>query len=107
MDLSGGERQRIAIARALYRQTRDRPARRTDLDPRRSYGVTASRYNSTASQAQTLIVVAHRLKTVIEAYKVLVIEDGRIIESGTPGDLIRQGGLFAKMHEAQSLKVRS
>lgn len=49
-------------------------------------------------ERSTLIVVANRLGTVIETYNVLGIEDGRIIESGTPGDLIRQVGLFAKMH---------
>ena len=49
--------------------------------------------------------VARRLKTVIEANKVLVIDGGRIDASGTPDDLIRDGGLFARMYEAQSLEA--
>ncbi|MYD50325.1 MAG: ABC transporter ATP-binding protein [Dehalococcoidia bacterium] len=104
LDLSGGERQRIAIARALYRQAGlvllDEPT--SALDARTEFQLTAAL--DSLRQRSTLIVVAHRLKTVINAHKILVIDGGRIVESGAPEELKRGSGLFAMMYEMQSLE---
>ena len=106
LDLSGGERQRIAIARALYRKAGlvllDEPT--SALDARTEFHLTAAL--DTLRQRSTLIVVAHRLKTVINADKILVIDGGRIVESGSPAELRRGSGLFAMMYEMQSLEAR-
>ncbi len=106
LDLSGGERQRIAIARALYRNAGlvllDEPT--SALDARTEFHLTAAL--DTLRQRSTLIVVAHRLKTVIDADKILVIDGGRIVESGPPEELRQGSGLFAMMYEMQSLEVK-
>ena len=104
LDLSGGERQRIAIARALYRKAGivllDEPT--SALDARTEFHLTAAL--DSLRRRSTLIVVAHRLKTVINADKILVIDGGRIVESGAPEELKRGSGLFAAMYEMQSLE---
>ncbi len=106
LDLSGGERQRIAIARALYRKAGlvllDEPT--SALDARTEFHLTSAL--DTLRERSTLIVVAHRLKTVITADKILVIDGGRIVESGSPEELKRGSGLFAMMYEMQSLEVK-
>ncbi len=106
LDLSGGERQRIAIARALYRNAAlvllDEPT--SALDARTEFHLTTAL--ETIRRRSTLIVVAHRLKTVVNADNILVIDGGRIVESGTPQDLRQASGLFATMYEMQSLEYR-
>ena len=106
IDLSGGERQRIAIARALYRKAGlvllDEPT--SALDARTEFQLTAAL--DSLRKRSTLIVVAHRLKTVVEADKILVIDGGRIVESGPPEELRHRSGLFATMYEMQSLEPR-
>ncbi len=106
LDLSGGERQRIAIARALYRKAGlvllDEPT--SALDARTEFHLTAAL--DSLRKRSTLIVVAHRLKTVINADRILVIDGGRIAESGSPEELKRGSGLFAMMYEMQSLEPR-
>ncbi len=106
LDLSGGERQRIAIARALYRKAGlvllDEPT--SALDARTEFQLTVALDG--LRQRSTLIVVAHRLKTVIEADKILVIDGGRIVEAGPPEELRHGSGLFAVMYEMQSLEAR-
>ena len=106
LDLSGGERQRIAIARALYRKAGlvllDEPT--SALDARTEFHLTAAL--DSLRQRSTLIVVAHRLKTVINADKILVIDGGRIVELGAAEELKRGSGLFAMMYEMQSLEPR-
>ena len=106
LDLSGGERQRIAIARALYRNAGlvllDEPT--SALDARTEFHLTAAL--ESLRKRSTLIVVAHRLKTVINADNILVIDGGRIVESGLPEELRQGSGLFAMMYEMQSLELR-
>ena len=105
-DLSGGERQRIAIARALYRKAGlvllDEPT--SALDARTEFHLSAAL--DELRRRSTLIVVAHRLKTVMNADKILVIEGGRIVEDGTPEELRGGSGLFAMMYEMQSLELQ-
>ena len=52
-------------------------------------------------QGRTTIVIAHRLATVLNCDRILVMDQGRIVETGTHGDLLKQGGLYARLAELQ------
>lgn len=100
--LSGGERQRISIARALLK---DAPVVLLDE-------ATASQDVENESEVQealsrllvgkTVIVIAHRMRTVMSADKVIVLNQGRVVESGKPDELLAANGLFARMVSLQS-----
>jgi len=99
--LSGGQRQRIAIARAILR---DAPILLLDeatsaLDAESETLVQKALDELIAKR--TTIVIAHRLATVLKADRILVMDEGRIIEEGTHQSLIRQGGLYAKLARLQ------
>ncbi|MES2634334.1 MAG: lipid A export permease/ATP-binding protein MsbA [Pseudomonadota bacterium] len=99
--LSGGQRQRLAIARALYK---DAPV--LILDEATSALDTASeRLVQEALQrlmaGRTTLIVAHRLSTIEHADTVVVLDQGRIVESGPHAKLLAQGGLYAKLHALQ------
>ena len=102
--LSGGQRQRIALARALLRDPDivilDEAT--SALDSVIEQGVAAGIKRRLTGR--TLIVIAHRLSTVRDADLILVFEGGRIVESGTWGELIERGGAFYELHRAQSEK---
>ncbi|MGO2752088.1 ABC transporter ATP-binding protein/permease [Brachybacterium alimentarium] len=105
--LSGGQRQRVAIARALLRGS---PVLILDeassaLDVRREHDLLASLQRSVAEGGLTVIVIAHRLSAIREADDILVVDDGRIVEHGTYDDLVLAGGVFARLHAAQSQVV--
>jgi subfamily B ATP-binding cassette protein MsbA len=98
MQLSGGERQRIALARALLRKPEililDEATNAVDNITEAAIQETLRRL---AGQV-TLIVVTHRLRSVKEANRVIVMKDGQIVEAGGHGDLLEQRGTFAELH---------
>lgn len=99
--LSGGERQRISIARALLK---DAPIILLDeatasLDVENETKIQAA--ISTLIKDKTAIIIAHRMRTVANAHKIIVLENGKVVESGSPQNLIAQNGMFARMVERQ------
>ncbi|MBX9804092.1 MAG: ATP-binding cassette domain-containing protein [Caulobacteraceae bacterium] len=99
--LSGGQRQRMAIARALVR---DAPILLLDeatsaLDAENERLVQAAL--DQAMEGRTTIVIAHRLATVLRADRIVVMEDGRVVQEGTHQSLMAQGGLYARLAELQ------
>jgi len=99
--LSGGQRQRIAIARALIRNPRvlilDEATSALDVASEKVVQTALDRLMA----GRTTFIVAHRLSTIRNANRVIVLEDGRIVESGTPAELRDRGGRFAEMWAMQ------
>jgi len=99
--LSGGERQRLAIARLLLKA----PAivvldeATAHLDSESEHAV--QRALDTALEGRTSLVIAHRLSTVRNADRILVVDAGRIVQAGTHEELIAQGGLYADLYRTQ------
>ena len=104
--LSGGERQRLAIARLLLKAPSivvlDEATAHLDSESE----VAVQRALDTALEGRTSLVIAHRLSTVRNADLILVVDDGRIVQSGTHAALLAQGGLYAALYETQ-FAVRS
>ena len=100
--LSGGERQRISIARALLK---DAPVVLLDeatasLDVENESAVQAAL--SCLLRGRTVLVIAHRMRTVAGADHIVVLEGGRVVQQGTPSELMEQGGLYRRMVELQN-----
>ena len=95
--LSGGERQRISIARALLK---DAPVILLDeatasLDAESETLV--QRAVSRLVKGKTVLIIAHRMRTVEGADKLVLLKDGKVAEQGTPRELLERGGIYAKM----------
>lgn len=103
---SGGERQRIAMARVLLEDTDilvfDEPTSALDSE---SEGYIQSTLNELHGK-KTLIVIAHRLATVVAADQLLVIDDGRVVEQGTHDELLDAAGHYAHLFESQLIASR-
>jgi ABC-type multidrug transport system fused ATPase/permease subunit len=99
--LSGGERQRIAIARAILMNPRllilDEATSSLDA----SSEALVQEALDKLMKDRTTIIIAHRLSTILNANRILVMEAGRIIESGTHAELMKQGGLYSVLYERQ------
>src|SRR5690606_41610716 len=99
--LSGGQRERVAIARAILR---DAPILLLDeatsaLDSESETLVQTALEH--LMRERTTIVIAHRLATVLKADRILVMEDGRIVEEGTHAALVRKDGVYARLARLQ------
>lgn len=100
--LSGGERQRIAIARALYKE----PEILIFDEATSSLDSISERYvkqalDNLAKQGKTIIVIAHRLSTVKNADMIVVIDDGKVVETGTHRELFKNGGMYNRLWTEQ------
>ncbi|KUN39333.1 ABC transporter [Streptomyces longwoodensis] len=102
-ELSGGQWQRLGIARAAYRRGRilivDEPT--AALDARAELEV-FDKIRALADNGQTVVLITHRLASVRHADLVHVLDQGRLVESGTPDELLASGGVYAELYALQA-----
>lgn len=101
LKLSGGEKQRVAIARALLKNPRvlifDEAT--SSLDTLSEQAILAAL--AEAAVQRTVLVIAHRLSTIVHADRIVVLDQGRVAEQGSHGELLARSGLYAKLWAAQ------
>lgn len=107
MRLSGGQKQRLAIARAILRKAPiiilDEATASVDVETEQQI----QKAIAGIAGRRTIIAIAHRLSTIRNADRILVIENGKVTESGTHDELVRLGGSYARMNEIQTAAVSS
>jgi subfamily B ATP-binding cassette protein MsbA len=100
-EFSGGQRQRLAIARAIYKDAPililDEATSALDSESERLVQQALERL----MKGRTSLVIAHRLSTIERADRIVVVDAGRVVESGTHAELIAAGGLYARLHALQ------
>jgi len=99
--LSGGQRQRLAIARAMLKNAPilllDEATSALDTESERQVQAALT----ALMRGRTTVVIAHRLSTVIDADLIHVVDSGRVVESGTHAELLRQNGIYARLYALQ------
>jgi ATP-binding cassette, subfamily B, heavy metal transporter len=107
LKLSGGEKQRVAIARAILKQPRimvfDEATSSLDSATEQAIQQTLK----DVAQNHTTLVIAHRLSTVVDADRILVMDAGKIVEQGRHQELLEQGGRYSKMWQLQQEDQRA
>lgn len=102
LKLSGGEKQRVAIARTILKNPKilvfDEAT--SALDTQTEQGIQQSLRE--VARERTAVVIAHRLSTVVECHKILVLKDGEIVEEGRHHELLQRGGEYARMWRLQA-----
>ena len=101
--LSGGQRQRISIARAILKDANvillDEATSFLDVENESKI----QRALSELIKNKTVIIIAHRMRTIANADKIIVLDNGKIVEQGSPEELVEQDGVFKKMLDLQTL----
>jgi len=101
LTLSGGQQQRVAIARAILRDAPilllDEATSALDAESERA----VQNAFAVLSKDRTTLVIAHRLATVKKADRIIVLEDGKIVDQGTHKELVKRDGLYARLAELQ------
>ena len=105
LKLSGGEKQRVAIARTVLKGARilvfDEATSALDTATERQISLNLREI----SRGVTTLVIAHRLSTIVDSDQIMVIDDGRIVEAGSHGDLLAKDGDYARMWRHQGREV--
>ena len=101
LKLSGGQRQRLAIARALLKDApvliMDEATSSLDTHSERQIQLALEE----VKEGRTCLIIAHRLSTIENADRIIVIDNGAIVETGTHSELIKHNGAYARLHQLQ------